>query len=199
MCDEYFIETINEILKRNLIIPPNISVTEYAAMIDYSLYSDDLNIYLRGNDQNNDEYECKRKLLNNAISKLPKYFHRNHSIYRGVQLPKELYANICETRSYLEEGFYSSSLILEKAEHFMFMDMNPEDEWIIGVFEIPESNIGINLSSYTGEHILDGTEILLPSNIKFEILTIRNDMHIFKDGVKREMFRIKMLPMKIVE
>ena len=130
-------------------------------------------------------------LINESIHKLPKYSQKNSSLFRGVQLPKELFNHINETRKYVENGFFSTSRELERAEHFMIMDIKPEQDWIIGVFEVIQSDAGINLSEYTGEQQLDGVEILFPKDIEFEVVEIQLDEKVFVDGT-REMFRIKM-------
>ena len=191
MCEEYLKERISELEERKTKIPDGLTLLEYAALIEYSMFSDDLNNYLRNGDGINKEYECWSQLINDSIHKLPKYSHENSSLFRGVQLPRELFNHIKEAKKYIENGFFSTSQELARAEHFMVMDIKPEQDWIIGVFEVTQSDTGINLSEYTGKQQLDGVEILLPKNIEFEVVEIQFEEKIFVDGT-REMFRIKM-------
>lgn len=191
MCDKYLEERVVELEEKGASIPDELTMLEYAALLEYSMFSDDLNNYLRNGEDVNIEYECRSGLINGAIAKLPKYSHSENSLFRGVQLPKMLFNAIEESKIYKEGGFFSTSQSLERAEHFMIMDMNSEENWILGVFEIIGSNIGINLSNYTGEQILDGIEVLFPRNIEFQVVELNYDKKYFNDGT-RDMFRMKL-------
>lgn len=191
MCEEYLKERISELEESNTNLPDGLTTIEYAALIEYSLYSDDLNKYLRSGDGTQKEFECWSRLIDQSIYKLPKYSHNTDSLFRGVQLPKKIFNDIMQTMKYVEKGFFSTSQELERAEHFMIMDMESEQDWIIGVFEVTQSDVGINLSKYTGKKQLDGVEILFPRGVQFKVVEVEFDKKEFVNGT-REMFRIRM-------
>ncbi|MCB0476443.1 MAG: hypothetical protein KDC69_12255 [Flavobacteriaceae bacterium] len=73
MCEEYLKERISELEEKKTKIPDGLTPLGYAALIEYSMFSDDLNNYLRNGDGTNKEYECRSQLIelfrNNLILK----------------------------------------------------------------------------------------------------------------------------------